>query len=99
MTDYDEQLKRLMDIVATPFDQDRSIVIYGLNKSEQLSDEELVYDLMTETLDLNVTIVNVDWTKPRGEDQTGVVKVELSTLEVKIEVLRAKRKCDDMDED
>ena len=81
LTKYDDQLERLTDDVATPYHLDRSIVIYELKKSGELSNEELAYDFMTETLQLEVTIINVDRTKPWGKNQWRVIKVEFKTLE------------------
>ena len=44
-----------------------------------------------------MVITNVERTKPWGADQIGVVKVELDSIDDKIDVLHAKKKCDSED--
>ena len=46
---------------------------------------------------MDVDIVNVQCSKPRSKSQVGVVKCELATIEQKVDVLRNKRKCDDIE--
>ncbi len=98
LKEYDSQLERLTSLLCIPFHPDRSIVIYGLKTDEGEDDETAVTKLFTD-LELDVELENVERTAPRGKNQLGVVKVELSCLEDKISVLRAKRKCEDLDRD
>ena len=84
-------------MVNIPFHPDHSVIIYGLCLDEEKEDRDRVVKLFANTLEVNVNILRVDRTKPRGNNMHGVVKVELSCLEEKIEVLRAKRKCEDME--
>ncbi len=89
-------LKRLTDRVDVPFPPDVSVVIYGLENNEGEDEEETVNWLFAEVLKVDVTIENIERTKPRDTGKIGVIKVELSSVEEKITVLRNKLKCDNL---
>ncbi len=90
-----EDIEKMSEMLKVPFHQDRSVVVYGLPPEDELDDDELAEWLFEEVLGLTVKPCNVSRTKPRNEGQCGVLKIELDTTEDKIEVLRAKRKCEE----
>ena len=59
----------------------------------------LINNLFSDTLELDIRALLVDQTKPHGNNTDGVVKVELTSTEDRIAILRAKLKCDAMPED
>ena len=91
----DSMKKEVCSEVEVPFHQDRSVVMYGLDKDDELDDEDLIEGLFSEILCIQVDIVQVARTKSRNTDQIGVVKVSLTSTEDKIEVLRNKHKCEE----
>ena len=85
---------RLTELVGVQFAPNRSVVIYGLANVEEMTDWERVHWLFNNILSVKVTIEDIEHTKPRNDKDVGVVKVELTSLDDKIAVLRSKRKCE-----
>ena len=52
--EYEQQLKNAQGAASAPFHPDRSIVTYGLKKSEEACDMVLVNNLLSDTLELEV---------------------------------------------
>ena len=95
MQSAETELVRMKSLVDSPFPPDLSVVIYGLSTMEEETDTDAVNWLFSTVLGVTVGIDGVSRTKARDTNKLGVVKVRLSSVEDKIEVLRAKRKCDD----
>ena len=72
------------------------MVIYGLENNEGEDEEDTVKWLFADVLKVDVNIDDIERTKPRDTNRIGVIKVELSSVEEKIEVLRHKLKCEDL---
>ena len=85
------ELTRMKKLVDSPFPPDLSVVIYGLSTLEEETDIDAVNWLFSTVLNVEVGINGVTRTKARDTNKLGVVKVHLSSVEDKIEVLRAKR--------
>ena len=92
----EKTIRRLTDKADSPFPPDTSVVIYGLQNNEGENEEETVSWLFKEVLKVDVTIDDIERTKPRDSGKLGVIKVELSSVEEKINVLRNKLKCNDL---
>ncbi len=92
-----KEIQRLTELIDTPFNPDRSVVIYGLEPDEELNDAELIEWLIEEILELKFKTKDVSRTKARGDGKVGVIKVEQWSTEDKIELLRAKKKCSEYD--
>ena len=95
LEETDSEMKRLKALVDVPFPPDQSLVLYGLPEYENETEYDTLNWLFNDILEVNVTIVVAMRLKPRDNDKLGVVKVQLETTAQKIEVLRAKKKCED----
>ena len=95
LDETESEMLRLSKLIDTPFPPNISVVIYGLTTMENETDEDAVTWLFSTVLEVDVKVDSILRTKPRDTNKIGVVKVRLASLEDKIEVLRAKRKCDD----
>ncbi len=95
--ELEESMSNIQRILDKPFDPDRSVVVYGLGIKKDHTLDTTVQWLLETVLQVTV--------KPRHYEQTdsrngkpGVIKIELANAFDKIAVLRAKRKCDEVEE-
>ena len=70
-------------------------MIYGLANDEDKTDIGTVDNLLESILGLDIEPRRVERTKMRSPDKPGVLKVEMYSLEDKVEILRAKRKVEE----
>ncbi len=96
LTRAERTINRMSTKFDVPFPPETSVVIYGLQNNEGEDEEETVNWLFAEVLKVDVSIDNIERTKPRDTGRIGVIKVELSSVQEKIEVLRNKLKCDEL---
>ena len=87
------ELTRIRTVVEPPFNPNQSVVIYGLKSNAEEEVQDTVRWLFSTILEVDVNIVHVERIEPKGNNQIGVVRVELLCVQEKINVLRAKRKC------
>ena len=93
LADTKAELARIRVAVEPPYSPDKSVVIYGLKSNEEEAVQDTVRWLFSTVLQAEANIVNVERIEPKGTGQIGVIRVELTCVEEKINVLRAKRRC------
>ena len=83
LADTKTELTRVRAIVETPYNPDKSIVIYGLRSNPEETEEDTVRWLFSSILETKANIVNVERIEPRNNTQIGVVRVELASIDEK----------------
>ncbi len=93
----EKELQELRSLVDSPFNPDRSVVVYGLRINEGETLDAKVDWLLQMILELTINPKFFEKTDDHADDKPGVIKIELSSKWDKIAVLKAKRKCLDHD--
>ena len=96
--DIDVLKHRMEGIERKPFDTERTVVISGLKPMPSTRDEEIVEEILQKIGLSNLSIANVKRMNYRGRGP-GLLKVELADEEQKIELLRAKMRFKDVEQD
>ncbi len=90
-----EEFKALND---RPFQPDRSVVVYGYSAKEDESIDEQVDRLLYTVLGVACVPKFYERVTGKSTDKPGVLKIELKSVYDKIEILKAKKNCENFDD-
>ncbi len=95
LEETEKEMNRLKCIVDVPFPPEQSLVLYGVPEYENETEYDTVSWLFKEVLEVPVTIVAAMRIKSKDSERLGVIKVQLETTAQKIDILRAKKRCEE----
>ena len=95
LKERETEMRRLKRIIDVPFSPNQSFVLYGVPEYKNGTEFETISWLFKEVLEVPVTIVAAMRVKPKDPTKLGVIKVQLETTAQKVDILRAKKRCEE----